>query len=285
MSFMETLLSGEMIIIIPLIVGLLGSLAFGVMGSYVVVRRNSYLAGAISHSVLGGIGAVVFLKHNFDLPWLSPQMGAFAAAFLATFVIVLLGEDQKNREDSLIGAIWVFGMSAGVVFIALTPGYNNISAYLFGDILFVSTVDIWLLIVLDAIIVILGYLFYNRLLVVCFDEEFSKLRGIRSRFYYLMLLLLTSVTIVLMVNMVGIVMVIALLTLPAATASLFTKYLWQMFVCASLVCAISVISGFAISYDYELPTGPVIVLIATVLFFFATLINKLITKLKTSGSS
>ena len=278
MNFWETLLSGEMIIIVPLIVGLLGSLAFGVMGSYVVVRRNSYLAGAIAHSVLGGIGAVVFLKHKFGLAWLTPQMGAFAAAFLATFIIVLVGENQKNREDSLIGAIWVFGMSAGVVFIALTPGYNNISAYLFGDILFVTTIDIWLLVLLDAVIIILGYLFYNRLLVVCFDEQFSKLRGIKSRLYYLMLLLLTSVTLVLMVNMVGIVMVIALLTLPAATASLFSKYLWQMFVLSSLLCAVSVVVGFAISYDYELPTGPVIVLIATLLFFLATLIKKIISK-------
>jgi zinc transport system permease protein len=240
----------------------------------VVVRRNSYLAGAIAHSVLGGIGTVVFLNHKFGLEWLTPQMGAFAAAFLATLVIVWVGENKSNREDSLIGAIWVFGMSIGVIFIALTPGYNNISAYLFGDILFVSTVDIWLLVGLDVVIVLMGYLFYNRLLVVCFDESFAKLRGINSRFYYLMLLLLTSVTIVLMVNMVGIVMVIALLTLPAATASLFSKYLWQMFLWSSLICGVSVVTGFAISYDYELPTGPVIVLIATVLFFAATFLKK-----------
>ncbi len=275
MDFFTTLLNGETLVLFPLIVALLGSIAFGVMGSYVVVQRNSYLAGAISHTVLGGIGIAVFLKEKYQLEWLTTQMGAFSAALLATFIIVLVGANKSHREDSLIGAVWVFGMSAGVVFIAMTPGYNDISSYLFGDILFVTKSDIWLLLILDIIIITAGLLFYNQLLALCFDEEFAKLRGIKNRVYYFLLLLLTSITIVLMVNMVGIVMVIALLTLPAAAASLFSKHMWQMIVGGALLCAFSMITGFVLSYNYDLPTGPVIVLVATLLYFLLATIKRI----------
>jgi len=249
-----------------LIAGLLASIAFGIIGSYVVVKRITYIAGAISHCVLGGIGAALYLQHHAGLVWLTPFIGAIFAALLAALVIGLVSLFSKEREDSVIGALWVVGMATGIMLIAKTPGYVDPMSYLFGNILMITSQDLWVITVLDFIVIGLGILFYNRMLALCFDEEFARLRGINTRLYYLLLLCLTALTIVLMVRIVGIVMVIALFTLPAATAGNIGGRLWQMMAISTLLSMFCVTGGLAMSYQADLPTGATIVLLAGVLY-------------------
>ena len=162
----------------------------------------------------------------------------------------------------MIGAVWVIGMSTGLLFFAKTPGYVNPMSYLFGDILLISARDVWLVGAMGAAVAAVGLGFYNKLLAVCFDEEFAALRGVRVKFFYLLLLCLTAITVVLLVRVVGIVLVIALVTLPAAIAGNFARRLWQMMIAAVLLSMLFVASGLALSYPTNLPSGPVIVLIA-----------------------
>jgi len=213
-----------------LIVGVLSSVAFGIVGSYVVARRITYIAGAISHCVLGGIGAGLYLQKKLGIAWLDPLYGALVAAILAAVIIGLVSIHSKQREDTVIGALWAIGMAVGLLFISQTPGYVDPMSYLFGNILLVSKSDIWLVAALDSVVIGAGWYFYNKFLAVCFDEEFARLRGINTTAYYLTLLCLTALTIVLLVRIVGIVMVVALLTLPAATAGHFVRGLAQMMV-------------------------------------------------------
>jgi len=119
-------------------------------------------------------------------------------------------------------------------------------------------------------------LFYNKLLAVCFDEEFTQLRGVRAKMYYLLLLCLTALTIVLLIRVVGIVMVIALLTLPAAVAGLFSRQLWQMMLGAIGCSMVFVTAGLAVSYLNDLPSGPTIILLAAVVYLAATVGNRLL---------
>ncbi len=249
-----------------LITGLLASVAFGVIGTFVVARRISYLAGAVSHCVLGGIGAALFLQYRFDLPWLDPMYGALAAALLAAFVIGTVSLRGSRREDTVIGAIWSLGMAAGMLFIAGTPGYADPMSYLFGNILMISKTDIYLVAWLDLLVVGVAWFFYPQLLAVCFDEEYARLRGLHTGFYFLLLLSLTALTVVLLVRVVGIVMVIALLTLPAAVASGLTRGLRQMMAVAVLVCMVCVTSGLFLSYSLDLPGGPLIICIAGICY-------------------
>lgn len=249
-----------------LIAGLLASVAFGVIGSYVVVKRITYIAGAISHCVLGGIGAALYLQHHTGISWLTPLTGAIIAALLAALAIGFVSLYSKEREDSVIGALWVVGMAIGIMLIAKTPGYVDPMSYLFGNILMITGQDLWVITLLDFIVVGLGILFYNRMLALCFDEEFARLRGINTRLYYLLLLCLTALTIVLMVRIVGIVMVIALFTLPAATAGHLGSRLWQIMAISTLVSMVCVSGGLAISYQADLPSGATIVLLAGVVY-------------------
>ncbi|MGI6460338.1 MAG: metal ABC transporter permease [Candidatus Hydrogenedentales bacterium] len=242
------------------LVGLLSSVAFGIVGAFVVTRRVTFIAAAIAHSVLGGIGAVLYLRARTGLTWLEPIHGALPAALLSSLIIGLVSLRAKEREDTVIGAVWAVGMALGLLLLAKTPGYNkDTMSYLFGDILLITKRDVWMVAGLDILVTAVAVFFYNKLLAVCFDEEFARTRGLAVDYYYLLLLCLIAVTIVLLVYLVGIVLVIALLTLPAAVAGQFSRRMAWIMVMAVLLCMVFSTAGIALSYPYDLPSGPMII--------------------------
>ncbi len=246
--------------------GLLASIAMGIIGTYVVARRLTYLAGAIAHSTLGGIGAGLYLRDVAGWQAFHPMYGAVAAAILSALVIGLVSLYAKEREDTVISAIWVVGMSLGIILLDKASASGDAMSYLFGSILFISPQDIGAIAIFDVFVVLGAIVLHNKLLAVCFDEEFARLRGIHSGLYYLLLLCITALAVVLLVRVVGIIMVIALLSLPAAVAGNFAGRLWQMMLLAIVICSLVVTSGLAISYSNDLPAGPAIVLLAGVVY-------------------
>jgi len=258
--------------------GILAGVACGVVGTYVVTRRITYIAGGIAHSVLGGLGAAQYCRTVFGWTWLNPLYGAVVAALLAALVIGCVSLwSATQREDTVIGAVWAIGMAVGILFIFKTPGYNeDLTSYLFGNILMVSPHDLWLIAALDIVIVTAAILFYNQLLAVCFDEEFARLRGVHVEFYYLLLLCLTALTVVLLVTVVGIVMVIALLTLPVAVAGHFAKRLWQMMALSAIFTALLTSLGLFISYGPDLPAGATTILLAGAVYLLVVGVSRFI---------
>jgi zinc transport system permease protein len=243
--------------------GGLSSVACGAVGTFVVVRRISYVAAGISHSILGGMGAAIYLSSVCGLKWATPLTGAVVAALLSAAIIGIASLRFKQREDTVISALWAIGMAAGVIFIAKSPGYQqNLMSYLFGDILLVPRGELWLIAALDAVVLILTGLFYKQLLAVCFDEEFARSRGVNVQAYYLLLLGLTALTVVLLVTVVGTVLTIALLTLPVAVAAVLARRLWHVMAAAIVLSLLLTTSGLALSYAPELPSGAVIIILA-----------------------
>jgi len=246
-----------------LVTGLLASVACGVIGTFVVVKRITYIAGGISHTILGGMGAALFFQKTYGWAWLNPMYGAVAAAIVAALIIGVVSLRAKEREDTVIGALWAVGMAVGILFIARTPGYTtDLMSYLFGNILMASQSDLWLLVGLDLLVVCTAMAFYNQFLGVCFDGEFARLRGLNVEFYYLLLLCLTALTVVVLVTVVGIVMVIALLTLPTAVVAVFSTGLRSMMVFSSLLCMTFTTAGLVVSYGPNYPTGATAIIIA-----------------------
>ena len=246
-----------------LLAGLLASVACGVVGTFVVTRRITYVAGGIAHCVLGGVGAAQYLRVTQGWSWCHPLYGAIIAALGSALIIGWVSLRLKEREDTIIGALWAIGMAVGVLFISQTPGYaENLMGYLFGDVLLVTGDKLWLLALLDLVVLGLVLTFYDQFLAVCFDEEFAELRGVRVGFYYLLLLCITALTVVLLVTVVGIVMVIALLTLPVAVAGHFSRSLWQMMLLSVGLTMIFTSAGLALSYAPDLPAGAVTIMIA-----------------------
>ncbi|HDL03100.1 MAG: metal ABC transporter permease [Candidatus Zixiibacteriota bacterium] len=250
-----------------MLTGVLASIACGIVGTYVVTRRITYIGGGIAHSILGGMGVAYFLSATYKWNNLHPLYGALVAAILAAVVIGLISLRTREREDTVISSLWAVGMAVGILFISRTPGYNqDLMSYLFGNILMVTSSDLWLIIGLDILVAIIGVLFYNQLTAVCFDEEFARVRGLNVSFYYLLLLCLTALTVVILVTVVGVVMVIALLTLPVAVAGHFTRTMWGTMILATILSMIFVVIGLAVSYGPNLPAGATIILIAGLVY-------------------
>ena len=276
------------VLLCALAVGLLISIACGVVGTYVVTRRITYLAGGIAHCVLGGMGAAVYCRKAlgwslidpiWGIQWVTALSGAVVAALLAAGIIGVLSLRFKQREDTVISALWASGMAIGVLFISATPGYQqDLMGYLFGDILMVSPANLIPIAILDAVVVVVSLLLYKQLVAICFDEEFARTRGVHVEFHYLTLLCLTALTVVLLVSVVGIVMVIALLTIPVAIAGQFARRMWQVMVLAVLLSMSLTTVGLAISYGPDLPSGPTIVVLTAGLYLTVLPIKMLLAR-------
>ena len=258
------------------IAGLLSSASFGIIGSYVVVKRITSMAGSMAHSVLAGIGFSLFLQGRYGITWFTPMIGAITAAVLSAVIIALVTNSGQQREDTVIGSVWAVGMALGILFISLTPSYVDPMSYLFGNVLLVSRQDLIIIAAMDALIIVFGILLYNQFLSVSFDEEFSRTRGLRTFSYTLILLLFTALAIVLLTTIVGIIMVIALLTLPAAIASLFAKNLWKTMLYSTIFVMIFTFFGMAISYNLNTPSGSTIILFAGALYIIGVVLRRII---------
>jgi len=247
-----------------ILAGLLASIGCGVIGTYVVVKRITFLAGGIAHAVLGGMG----IAYYFQQPVL---LGALIAAIGTALFIGWIYLHSQQNEDTLIGAVWATGMAVGILFISQTPGYNvDLMSYLFGNILMVSKTDLYLMASLDAVIILTVILFYRQLLATCFDEEFAQLRGVAVTFFYLLLLCMVALTVVLLIRVVGLILVIALLTLPAAIALQYVASLGVIMLVASGLGILFTTTGLGVAYEYDLPAGASIILVAATTYFIST---------------
>lgn len=249
-----------------LLAGLLSSILFGLLGSIVTVKRIAGLAGAISHAVLGGIGMALYLSASGKVQNLPPILGALLFAIVSALIIGFVSLKAKQREDTVINALWAIGMSLGVLFLAKTPGYADPTAYLFGNILLVTEKDLILLALLDVLTLFLAWRYYPQLEASAFDEDFAKTRSIATDHIFIAILVLTALAVVLLQTFVGIVMVIAMLTLPAGTAGFWAKSLASMMTGACILSLIFTFSGLASSWALDLPAGAMVVVIAGAVF-------------------
>ncbi|MBF5059929.1 metal ABC transporter permease [Candidatus Neptunochlamydia vexilliferae] len=250
-----------------LFAALSSSVAGGIVGSYVVVKRIVFISGSIAHSVLGGLGAALYISRVYNVPWLKPIHGALIAAILAAWLIGTVRLYYRQREDTVIAALWAFGMSIGVIFISLTPGATvEISNYLFGNILWASSSDLYMLLGLDLIVLAAVLLLHRRFLAICFDEKQATLQGLNVKRLYILLLTLVALTIVLMIQVVGAILIVAILSLPAAIANTYTHRLSKMMGLAVLIAGASSFLGIVISYALNWPPGATIALTATTVY-------------------
>lgn len=244
------------------IAALLASIASGVIGSYVVIKRTVFITGSIAHSVLGGMGFFLWLNKTYHIEWLDPLYGAFLASILSAWLIGWIHLKFKQRKDAVIASVWSSGMAIGVIFISLTPGYtSDLMNFLFGNILWISKWDLWMLGVLDVIILLTVGFYYNRFLLICFDEEQAKLNGLPTTSLYFLLLTLIALSVVLLIQIIGIILVLALLSLPPMIAGFFTKRLISMMIVSILLTIFFSTVGLFVSFELNWPIGATIALV------------------------
>jgi len=250
------------------IAAVLVSVACGIVGTYVVVKRIVSISGGISHAAFGGIGLGYLLGIN-------PVVAAIPFSILSAISIGLINKRIKVSEDTAIGILWTTGMALGVIFINLSPGFApDLFSYLFGSILTVPDSDLYLMLVLDIIIVLTVLLFKREFLAISFDEEFSRTIGIKVEILYLLLLCLVALSVVVLIKVVGVILVIALLSIPAAISVQYTSSINRVMTYSVLLGIILNILGLWLSYIFNLASGATIVLVLAIAFLISSLIKR-----------
>jgi zinc transport system permease protein len=241
------------------------SIVCGVIGVIIVEKKLVMMTGGIAHTSYGGIGLGYLL--NFE-----PITGAFLFALIASIGIGFVGDKGGRNRDVVIGLMWSLGMAMGVVFIALTPGYPpNIGTYLFGSILSVTTIEFYMILALTVFILIIIIIFYQHWKLYIFDEEFAVVKGVNIKIMKYVLLGLVALTIIALIRVVGIILVMALLSAPAATATILSNDLKHRMMIASLLGIVYSLLGLYLAFILDISSGAAIAITAVVIFFFVYL--------------
>jgi len=254
-----------------LVAGVLASVACGIIGTFVVIRRMVAISGGISHAAFGGIGLGYYLGIN-------PLVGALMFTVASAVTMGELERRTRQHMDTLIGVIWAVGMALGILFIYLTPGFApDLFGYLFGNILLVPQSDLILMGILVAIITIAVGLFFHEFIAVTFDEEYASVTNLPVERLMMLLLVLIAFTVVMLVQVVGIILIIALLTLPAAISREFTANVARMMLCAILLGIAFTTTGIFLSAFLNIPSGSTIILVCAAAYLAVLGLKRLAT--------
>lgn len=236
------------------------SISCGIIGTYIVSRRIVFVSGGITHASFGGIGLAFYLGFN-------PLLGAVAFAVMSALGIQFFTRVGRVREDSSIAIWWSLGMAVGIIFVFITPGYTpNLMSYLFGNILTVTRSELWWMFILVAAIIIFFALYYRMILYIAFDEEFARAAGLPVSLFNYLIITLIALTVVLNIRVVGIILILSLLTIPQATANIFTRDFKKLLFLSSFFAFFGSISGLLISYYLDIPSGAAIIFTLVIIF-------------------
>lgn len=249
--------------------GLLAAVMVGVLcsviGCYIVLRSMAFLGDAMAHAVLPGVAVAYLLGRNLTL-------GALAAALVVALGVGLFSRRGVIKEDTAIGVLFAAALSLGVAMISSIRTYAvDLSHILFGNVLGVSSLDLWLTGVLGALVLIAILVLYRQFLVISFDPVLAATLRLRVGFYNNLLLILLAVTIVISMQTVGVGLVAAMLVTPAATAYLLVRRLPTMMALSALIGGGSSLVGLFASYHLNVASGAAIVLTTTVIFLIVFL--------------
>ncbi len=239
-----------------------------VIGSYLMVQRLALLGDAISHSVLPGLAIAFILGINIFL-------GAFVAGLLSTVLINLIRTRSPIKEDAAMGIVFSAFFALGITLITVVQKDNKIDLnhFLFGNILGVTFADVRDTLLIATIVILTVVVFYKELLFYTFDKLGAQATGLPVHLLDLGLMILIGLTIVASLKAVGVILVLALLITPAATAYLLVSRLYQVMLLGVGIGILASMSGMYLSYFYNLPSGPAIVLVASGFFLLAFLFS------------
>lgn len=238
-----------------------------VLGTYIVLRGMAFFGDAVAHTILPGV-VLAFLL-GFPL-----AVGALITGVLTAIGIGALTSRGVLKEDTAIGVVFAGLFALGVAMLSATGNYTvDLAHFLFGNLLSVSNADLWVTVVLGAIVLIVIFLFYKEFLVMTFDPVLAVTLRLPTTFLRYLLLVLIAVTIVISLQVVGIALMLAMLVTPAATASLLTRRLPAMMAVAGAIGAGSGVVGLYASYYLNTAPGPTVVLVASLFFVIVFLLS------------
>lgn len=255
--------------------GLLIGLIAPLLGTFLVVRRLSLLADALSHVTLAGIAFGLFLEKKVAVPIITPLYGGMIFSVFGAILIEKLRAVYKAYQEIGIPIILSGGVGLSVIFISLANGFNtDLFNYLFGSVSAVSKNDFLTILGISIFIVVIIYIFYKELLTLSFDEEHATVSGIHSKRIHFLFIVLTALVIAASIRIVGVLLVSALMTLPVAAAMQLSKSFKQLLFLSILFGELAVILGLISGYHLSIPPGGTIVMISIFILLLSMLIKR-----------
>ena len=248
-----------------LIVSVLVGIMCPVIGAYVITRGRAFMGDALAHSVIPGMVVAVFLK-------ISPFFAAVPTGIVIALLMGTVSRRTGISEDTSIGIVFAGMFALGLVMLSVVPNVNvNIEDLLLGQVLGVSQTDVYVSLALTAVVLLGLYSFHRQLVYTTFDQIGASVVGVRTALVEYVLLALLALVIVIGIQAAGIVLVMAMLITPAATAYLLARRFVGMMLIGAIVGGASAIIGLYLSFYADLPSGPAMALLATLIFAFTAL--------------
>ncbi|EUJ51775.1 metal ABC transporter permease [Paenilisteria rocourtiae] len=263
------------------IVGIVIGIVAPLLGSFIVVRRLSLMADALSHVSLAGIAVSLYLsKMYLPLVALNPLYLGFGFAVGGSLLMEKLRNVYKQFQELAIPIIMSAGMGFSVIFISLANGFNtDLFSYLFGSVSAVSKSDMWTILAIAFIVLLTVFFLYKELFLLSFDEEYANASGIPAKIVDVIFMLLVALVIASSMRIVGILLVSSLMTLPVAAAIRIAKGFKQTIAYAILFGEISVIGGLVSAFYLDLAPGGSIVIISVFILVLTISVQKVKQKL------
>lgn len=247
--------------------GLLVALIAGPLGCFVVWRRMAYFGDTLAHSALLGIAFSLLLEINL-------QLAVIVACLAIALLLVQMESKHHLATDTILGILAHSSLAFGLVILSFTESNINLMAYLFGDLLTVSNLDLaWIAMGVGAALVLLT-LNWNKLLTITLHQELAQVEGLQVARIRLLLMVLIATVIALSMHVVGILLITSLMVIPPACARSFSNSPEKMALSASLIGCLAVCGGLLASFYLDTPSGPSIVVCAAILFFISSLLRK-----------
>ncbi|MEO0236997.1 MAG: metal ABC transporter permease [candidate division WOR-3 bacterium] len=248
---------------------ILYSLLASIIGTFVVLRKTTYISGGISHAAFGGLGLGVFLSLN-------PILVAIPFTLIFTSIMFYLGKKFKIENDSTVSIIWSLGMSLGIILLNFKKGYTGyMLGYLFGNVLSINTFDIILLSVVLFFTILIFFFFMKEFIFISLDQEYSKIVGIKYNLFDTIFYLFATLGIVVMIKISGVIVNIIFLTIaPLITKNIFTN-IYKIIFFNFLLNVFFSLTGLLLSYNLDFPSGPSIVIVSIVTFIIFKIFKNL----------
>lgn len=254
--------------------GLIAGLIAPLIGTFIVIRRLSLIADALSHVTLGGITFGVYLSSLLSMA-INPLITGILFSVLGALGIERLRSVYKHYQELAIPIIMSFGVALSVLFLSLADGFNqDLFGYLFGSISAVNSFDLILISIIGVVVLIFIYLLYKEMFLVSFDEEYANVMNI-SKWIHFLFIIVVALVISASMRIVGILLVSALMTLPVAAAMRVTSSFKQLMIMSVIFGELSVIIGLFLSFHLNVSPGGTIVLISLALLAITIILDRI----------
>lgn len=245
-------------LITALVVGIVG----GAVGCFIILRGMSLMGDAISHAVLPGVAISFILGINFFI-------GAIVFGLLASTIITYIKSNSIIKSDTAIGITFSSFLALGIILIGIANSSTDLFHILFGNILAVQDLDMWITIAVALLVLTTITIFFRPLLLTSFDPILAKSIGVKVTFYHYLLMVILTLVAVTAMQSVGTILIVALLITPAATAYLYANSLKTMIFLSSGFGALASVLGLFIGYSFNIAAGSSIVLTSALLFLIS----------------